>query len=158
LASAIIHDPQVLILDEPTSGLDPNQLVEIRELIKKIGKEKTVMLSTHIMQEVEAICDRVVIINKGRIVANDTASVLQQSMSLQTVYVEFEGTVSKGMLAKIPHVGKVEAVKEGWLIETRDDVDLRKEISRFAQKNDLLVLTLRAEEKSLEEVFKELTK
>ena len=158
LAAAIIHDPQVLILDEPTSGLDPNQLVEIRELIKKIGEEKTVMLSTHIMQEVEAICDRVVIINKGRIVANDTASVLQQSMSLQTVYVEFEGSVSKGMLAKIPHVGKVEAVKEGWLIETRDDVDLRKEISRFAQKNDLLVLTLRAEEKSLEEVFKELTK
>jgi len=158
LAAAIIHDPQVLILDEPTSGLDPNQLVDIRELIKKIGKEKTVMLSTHIMQEVEAICDRVVIINKGRIVANDTASVLQQSMSLQTVYVEFEGTISKGMLAKIPHVGKVEAVKEGWLIETRDDVDLRKEISRFAQKNDLLVLTLRAEEKSLEEVFKELTK
>ena len=158
LAAAIIHDPQVLILDEPTSGLDPNQLVEIRELIKKIGEEKTVMLSTHIMQEVEAICDRVVIINKGKIVANDTASVLQQSMSLQTVYVEFEGSVSKGMLAKIPHVGKVEAVKEGWLIETRDDVDLRKEISRFAQKNDLLVLTLRAEEKSLEEVFKELTK
>jgi ABC-2 type transport system ATP-binding protein len=100
----------------------------------------------------------VVIINKGRIVANDTASFLQQSMSLQTVYVEFEGSVSKDMLAKIPHVGKVEAVKEGWLIETRDDVDLRKEISRFAQKNDLLVLTLRAEEKSLEEVFKELTK
>ena len=158
LAQAIIHNPDVLILDEPTSGLDPNQLVEIRELIKKIGEEKTVMLSTHIMQEVEAICDRVVIINKGRIVANDTASVLQQSMSLQTVYVEFEGSVSKGMLAKIPHVGKVEAVKEGWLIETRDDVDLRKEISRFAQKNDLLVLTLRAEEKSLEEVFKELTK
>jgi ABC-2 type transport system ATP-binding protein len=158
LAAAIIHDPQVLILDEPTSGLDPNQLVDIRELIKKIGKEKTVMLSTHIMQEVEAICDRVVIINKGRIVANDTASVLQQTHSLQTVYVEFEGNVSKGMLAKIPHVGKVEAVKEGWLIETRDDVDLRKEISRFAQKNDLLVLTLRAEEKSLEEVFKELTK
>ncbi len=158
LAAAIIHDPQVLILDEPTSGLDPNQLVDIRELIKKIGKEKTVMLSTHIMQEVEAICDRVVIINKGRIVANDTASVLQQSMSLQTVYVEFEGSVSKGMLAKIPHVGKVEAVKEGWLIETRDDIDLRKEISLFAQKNDLLVLTLRAEEKSLEEVFKELTK
>jgi ABC-2 type transport system ATP-binding protein len=158
LAAAIIHDPQVLILDEPTSGLDPNQLVDIRELIKKIGKEKTVMLSTHIMQEVEAICDRVVIINKGRIVANNTASVLQQSMSLQTVYVEFEGTVSKTMLEKIQHVGKVEAVKEGWLIETRDDVDLRKEISRFAQKNDLLVLTLRAEEKSLEEVFKELTK
>jgi ABC-2 type transport system ATP-binding protein len=158
LAAAIIHDPQVLILDEPTSGLDPNQLVDIRELIKKIGKEKTVMLSTHIMQEVEAICDRVVIINKGRIVANDTASVLQQTHSLQTVYVEFEGDLSKGMLAKIPHVGKVEAVKEGWLIETRDDVDLRKEISRFAQKNELLVLTLRAEEKSLEEVFKELTK
>ncbi|TNF47153.1 MAG: gliding motility-associated ABC transporter ATP-binding subunit GldA [Bacteroidetes bacterium] len=158
LAAAIIHDPEVLILDEPTSGLDPNQLVEIRELIKEIGKSKTVMLSTHIMQEVEAICDRVIIINKGQLVADNTAFELQHDLTHQTVYTEFEGNVSKGLLNKIPHVRKVEKVGEGWLLETTDDVDLRKEISRFAQQNNLLVLTLKAEEKSLEEVFKQLTK
>ena len=158
LAAAIIHDPQVLILDEPTSGLDPNQLVEIRELIKKIGKSKTVMLSTHIMQEVEAICDRIVIINKGQIVADDTAQHLQLNLSHQTVYAEFDGQLSKSVLSKIPHVGKVEKVKDGWLLETTDDVDLRKEIAQYAQKNGILPLTLRTEEKTLEEVFKELTK
>jgi ABC-2 type transport system ATP-binding protein len=158
LAAAIIHDPEVLILDEPTSGLDPNQMVEIRELIKKIGKSKTVMLSTHIMREVEAICDRVVIINKGQIVADDTASHLQIDLSHQTVYAEFDGTVSKAMLSKIKHVGKVEKVNNGWLLETTDEVDLRKVIAQHAQQNNLLVLTLKTEEKTLEEVFKELTK
>lgn len=158
LAAAIIHDPEVLILDEPTSGLDPNQLVEIRELIKKIGKSKTVILSTHIMREVEAICDRVLIINKGQIVADNTASELQSDQSHQTVYAEFEGTVSKASLAKINHVRKVEKVMNGWLLETTDDVDLRKVIAQYAQQNNLLVLTLKTEEKTLEEVFKELTK
>lgn len=158
LAAAIIHDPEVLILDEPTSGLDPNQLVEIRELIKKIGKSKTVMLSTHIMQEVEAICDRVIIINKGQIVADDTAEALQHEQSHQTVYVEFEGNISKAQLSKVPNVRKVEKVNNGWLLETTDDVDLRKVIAQFAQQNNLLVLTLKLEERSLEEVFKELTK
>lgn len=158
LAAAIIHDPQVLILDEPTSGLDPNQLVEIRELIKKIGKSKTVILSTHIMREVEAICDRVLIINKGQIVADDTASELQADHLHQTVYAEFEGNVSKASLAKIVHVRKVEKVNNGWLLETTDDVDLRKVIAQHAQQNNLLVLTLKTEEKTLEEVFKELTK
>jgi ABC-2 type transport system ATP-binding protein len=158
LAAAIIHDPQVLILDEPTSGLDPNQLVEIRELIKTIGRSKTVMLSTHIMQEVEAICDRVVIINRGQIVADDTASHLQVDQSHQTVYAEFEGELSKKQLQTIPHVKKVEKVKEGWLLETTDDVDLRKEIAQFAQQKGILVLTLKTEAKTLEEVFKELTK
>ena len=158
LAQAIIHDPQVLILDEPTSGLDPNQLVEIRELIKQIGKQKTVMLSTHIMQEVEAICDRVVIINKGQIVADDKASILQIEKGHQTVYVEFEGTVSKNQLAKISQVSKVESFDKGWLLEGNGEEDLRKVIAQFAQTNNLLVLTLRTEEKTLEEVFKELTK
>jgi len=158
LAQALIHDPQVLILDEPTSGLDPNQLVEIRELIKTIGRSKTVMLSTHIMQEVEAICDRVVIINKGQIVADDTASHLQVDLSHQTVYAEFEGELSKKQLQGIPHVKKLEKVKEGWLLETTDDVDLRKEIAQFAQQKGILVLTLKTEAKTLEEVFKELTK
>lgn len=158
LAAAIIHDPQVLILDEPTSGLDPNQLVEIRELIKTIGKSKTVMLSTHIMQEVEAICDRVIIINKGEIVADDTASELQADLSHQTVYVEFEGAVTKSNLAKIPSVRKVEKVNNGWLLESTDGNDLRKVIAQYAQQNNWLILTLKTEEKTLEEVFKELTK
>jgi ABC-2 type transport system ATP-binding protein len=158
LAAAIIHDPQVLILDEPTSGLDPNQLVEIRQLIKSIGKSKTVMLSTHIMQEVEAICDRVVIINKGQIVADDTATQLQVSYSLQTVYVEFEGSISKKQLSSISQVNKVEQVKNGWLLESIEHVDLRKEIAKFAQQNGILILTLKTEAKTLEEVFKELTK
>ena len=158
LAQAIIHDPEVLILDEPTSGLDPNQLVEIRELIKKIGKEKTVMLSTHIMQEVEAICDRVIIINKGEIVADDKAADLQVSQIVQTVFVEFEGNVTRNQLKKIAPVNKVEAFGEGWLLETKEDVDLRKSVAQFAKDNDLLTITLKREQKSLEEVFKQLTK
>lgn len=157
LAAAIIHDPEVLILDEPTSGLDPNQLVEIRDLIKSIGKKKTVMLSTHIMQEVEAICDRVVIINKGEIVADNKASELQKRTTVQTVYVEFEDNVSKAQLQKITHVRKVEQVKEGWLLETVEAVDLRRVVSKHASENSWLTLTLKIEEKSLEEVFKELT-
>ncbi len=158
LAQAIIHDPKVLILDEPTSGLDPNQLAEIRELIKNIGKEKTVMLSTHIMQEVEAICDRVIIIKEGQIVANDKASILQIRTNSQTVYAEFEGEVSKSILTKIKQVKKVEKIDAGWLIEGNGEEDLRKIIAQFAQQNNILVLTLRVEEKTLEEVFKELTK
>jgi ABC-2 type transport system ATP-binding protein len=157
LAQAIIHDPEVLILDEPTSGLDPNQLVEIRNLIKEIGKEKTVMLSTHIMQEVEAICDRVVIINRGEIVADNKASELQSAAGRQTIYVEFEGKVSRSQLQKIDAVSKVEKYQDGWLLESKQEVDLRKIIAQFAQPNDLLVLTLKKEEKSLEEVFKSLT-
>ncbi|GAB5418268.1 MAG: gliding motility-associated ABC transporter ATP-binding subunit GldA [Crocinitomicaceae bacterium] len=158
LAQAIIHDPEVLILDEPTSGLDPNQLADIRNLIKAIGKEKTVMLSTHIMQEVEAICDRVVIINRGEIVADDTAKDLQLHGALQTVYVEFEGDVTRNRLKKITGVGRVQQLDEGWLLETSEDIDLRKNVAQFAQQNDILAITLRKEEKSLEEVFKQLTK
>ncbi len=158
LAQAIIHDPEVLILDEPTTGLDPNQLVEIRELIKQIGKEKTVIFSTHIMQEVEAICDRVVIISKGQIVADDKAASLQKENDHQTVYVEFDKQVSKAQLTKIPAVRKVQAVQNGWLLETVEEVDLRKEVAQFAQKENWLILTLKIEQRTLEEVFKELTK
>ena len=147
-----------MILDEPTTGLDPNQLVEIRDLIKRIGKQKTVMLSTHIMQEVEAICDRIVIISKGQIVADDKAGNLQKEDAHQTVYVEFDKKISKSQLTKIPHVRKIEQVKEGWLLETIDEVDLRLEIAQYAQKENWLVLTLKIEQKTLEEVFKELTK
>jgi len=159
LAQAIIHDPEVLILDEPTTGLDPNQLVEIRELIKNIGKSKTVMLSTHIMQEVEAICDRVIIIKSGKIVADNSASELQYEDNKQVVYVEFEGDFNKNHLKKETGISNVENVGENaWLIESSANLDLRKVIAQFAQKHNLLVLTLRKEEKTLEEVFKELTK
>jgi ABC-2 type transport system ATP-binding protein len=158
LAQAIIHDPEVLILDEPTSGLDPNQLVEIRELICSIGKEKTVMLSTHIMQEVEAICDRIVIINKGSIVANDKTLNLQETKGEQTVYVEFDQPITKSQLTSIPGVTKVEAVKNGWLLGSDIEIDLRKEMAQFAQKKGWLILTLTIEKKTLEDVFKTLTK
>ena len=159
LAQAIIHDPEVLILDEPTTGLDPNQLVEIRELIKNIGKSKTVMLSTHIMQEVEAICDRVIIIKSGKIVADNSASELQYEENKQVVYVEFEGDLNKNQLKKETGISNVENVGENaWLIESSANLDLRKVIAQFAQKHNLLVLTLCKEEKTLEEVFKELTK
>ncbi|MDP4595861.1 MAG: gliding motility-associated ABC transporter ATP-binding subunit GldA [Crocinitomicaceae bacterium] len=158
LAQAIIHDPEVLILDEPTTGLDPNQLVEIRELIRSIGKEKTVLLSTHIMQEVEAICDRVIIISKGQIVADDTAKILQQDLQHQTVYVEFDNKVSAAQLKKIPNASKVEGLNNGWLIESLSNTDLRKEVAQYAQAQDWLILTLNIEQKTLEEVFKELTK
>jgi len=159
LAQAIIHNPDVLILDEPTSGLDPNQLVEIRQLIRTIGKEKTVMLSTHIMQEVEAICDRVIIIKKGIIVADNIASELQYEVGQQVVYAEFDGTIARSQLQKIPGVSKVEKITDStFLIESLAADDLRKAVAVYAQQNNLLVITLRTEEKSLEEVFKELTK
>lgn len=159
LAQAIIHNPDVLILDEPTSGLDPNQLVEIRDLIRRIGKEKTVMLSTHILQEVEAICDRVIIIRKGKLVADNLASNLQLETNLQVVFAEFDAAISKSQLQKIDGVSKVERVTDtSYLIETTAENDLRTTIAKFAQQHNLLVITLRTEEKSLEEVFKELTK
>ena len=158
LAQAIIHDPEVLILDEPTTGLDPNQLVEIRELIRQIGKQKTVLLSTHIMQEVEAICDRVIILSKGQIVADDKAKTLQQELEHQTVYVEFDSAVTKAQLSKIPNVSKVEALEKGWLIESIAPEDLRKSVAQHAKAQNWLILTLNIEQKSLEEVFKELTK
>jgi ABC-2 type transport system ATP-binding protein len=159
LAQAIIHNPDVLILDEPTSGLDPNQLVEIRDLIRRIGKEKTVMLSTHILQEVEAICDRVIIIRQGKLVADNLASNLQVATDTQVVYAEFDGAISKQVLSKIPGVSKLEQVNSStYLIESESIDDLRKTVAQFAQQNNLLVLTLRTEEKSLEEVFKTLTK
>jgi ABC-2 type transport system ATP-binding protein len=160
LAQAMIHDPEVLILDEPTSGLDPNQLEDIRALIVKIGKQKTVMLSTHIMQEVEAICNRIIIINRGHIVANDQASVLQQANTERSViYVEFEKATSKTQLSKIPGVVACKEVgQNSWLIEAASGDDIRSAISKFGVENQNLVLTLRKEQQSLEEVFKKFTK
>jgi len=157
LAQAMIHDPEVLILDEPTSGLDPNQLVEIRELIKSIGKEKTLMLSTHIMQEAEAICDKIVIISKGEIVTNQSTSDLQKQASGKFLFVEFQQEVSKSQLKKIKGVESVESYKKGFLLKSNSLDELKVQVSQFTQENNLVIMTLNTESKSLAEIFKDLT-
>lgn len=157
LAQAIIHDPEVLILDEPTSGLDPNQLVEIRELIKSIGKEKTLMLSTHIMQEAEAICDKIVIISKGEIVTNKSTLELQKKASGEFLFVEFQQEVSKSQLKKIKGVDGVESYNNGFLLKSNSLDELKINVSQFTQENNLVIMTLTTESKSLEEIFKDLT-
>ena len=159
LAQAMIHKPSVLILDEPTTGLDPNQLVDIRQLIKNIGKERTVILSTHIMQEVEAICDRVVIINQGKIVADDKTSFLQQkSTSEATVLVEFDKAVSVDKLNTIKGIKKVLLVNDNtFKVIGSADQDLRPLLFNFAVQNNLAVITMQKEENSLESVFRQLT-
>ena len=159
LAQAMIHNPKVLILDEPTTGLDPNQLEEIRNLIKEIGKEKTIMLSTHIMQEVEAICDKTIIVNKGVIVANETTKELQQRNKQGIVVtVEFDKPVNKSQLEKIDGVTKVAQKSDTFLVLEINADNVRNNIFQFAMQNDLTVLTMQKETQSLENVFKELTK
>jgi ABC-2 type transport system ATP-binding protein len=160
LAQALIHNPEVLILDEPTSGLDPNQIIEIRNLIKEIGREKTVILSTHIMQEVEAICGRVIIIDKGKIVKDDlTENIHKISLNKETITVEFKSKVTKGMLSTLEGVNNVNNIRGNiWEIETNAGIDIRPEIFQYAVKNNLVVLSMQKEEKTLEEVFQQLTK
>jgi ABC-2 type transport system ATP-binding protein len=160
LAQALIHNPGVLILDEATTGLDPNQIVEIRNLIKETGKEKTVMLSTHIMQEVEAICDRVIIIDKGVIVANEEKSKIYSVIRRpkQVIQVEFDKETEDILLAEIPNVGTVRPLKNNsWLIEAEGEEDIRPSLFNFAVKNNLTVLSLQKQESNLEEVFRQLT-
>ena len=161
LAQALIHDPKILILDEPTSGLDPNQIIEIRSIISNIGKEKTVLLSTHIMQEVEAICDRIIIINKGKIVADDTTKNIQKHSieKMQTILVEFDKQIIKEKLELIKGVTKVLAIKENnWAIQSKAEDDIRGNIFNFAVRNKLTVLSLQKQERTLEQIFQELTK
>jgi ABC-2 type transport system ATP-binding protein len=157
LAQALIHDPEVLILDEPTSGLDPNQLIEIRKLIKAIGKEKTLMLSTHIMQEAEAICDRVVIISKGEIVINKTTAQLQKESSNKSIYVEFQQEVSGSILKKIKGVDSAEAYQKGWLLQGGSLEEIKINVSQLVQEKNWVLMTLKTESKSLAEIFKDLT-
>jgi ABC-2 type transport system ATP-binding protein len=160
LAQALIHNPAVLILDEATTGLDPNQIVEIRNLIKEAGKEKTVMLSTHIMQEVEAICDRVIIIDKGIIVADEEKSNIYSIIKRpkQVIQVEFDKDVTDSSLADIANVSSVKKIRDYvWVIEAEGDVDIRPYLFNFAVKNNLTVLSLQKQESSLEEVFRHLT-
>ena len=157
LASALLHDPDVLILDEPTTGLDPNQLVDIRNLIKSIGKTKTVFLSTHIMQEVEAICDRVIIINKGEIVADKKLIELQEGKE-QTVIVEFDYRVEDAFLQKLPKVKNV-INPHGFVYEItfKTAEDMRSHVFDFAHDNQLKILQLNQKNASLESMFRELT-
>lgn len=159
IAQAMIHDPKVLILDEPTSGLDPNQLQDIRNLIRNLGKEKTVMFSTHIMQEVEAVCDRVVIINLGQLVADSKAIDLRKEQNSTIITVEFDGEVSKAELAEIAGVIRVQrSAGNSWLLFSHRDADIRPDVFRFAVNRKLTVLTISRQEQRLEEIFRELTR
>ena len=159
LAQALIHDPEVLILDEPTSGLDPNQIHEIRNLIRSIGATKTVMLSTHIMQEVEAICDRAIIIHKGRIVADDATRNLAGTVrNKNRITVEFSGKITKEDLKHLPGIASLEQVNPNtFIIETEASLDIREDLFKLAVKKESGILSLNKEEFRLEEIFQILT-
>lgn len=159
LAQALLHNPDVLILDEPTSGLDPNQLVEIRSLIREIGKEKTVLFSTHIMQEVEALCDRVIIIKKGKIVADKTIDELRQMGSQVQVRVVFDGALPKNALRGITGIERIKEFKtNGFLITSAQGKEVHKALFELASKNGLGIEEIHQETLKLEDVFQELTK
>ena len=157
LAAALLHDPEVLILDEPTTGLDPNQILEIRELIQEISKEKTIFLSTHILQEVEALCDRVIIINKGNIVADKSLKEMMENTK-QIIEVEFDYRVEEAFLLKLKNAVKVEN-KAGFVYQITFDtsVDMRPLVFDFAHDNELKILQLSRKNKNLESLFIELT-
>ncbi len=158
LAAALLHDPEVLILDEPTSGLDPNQIVEIRNVIKEQGKNKLVLFSSHILQEVEAICDRVIIISKGKLVADDTLQNLQQRSTTNIVKVRFKESLEAEWLRRLQGVktlNKVDA--HTWTIETTEPDTVRRELKKLEGENNLDIVSLQSESQSLEEVFRSLT-
>lgn len=158
LAQAMIHNPDVLILDEPTSGLDPNQIVEIRDLIIDIGKEKTVLLSTHIMQEVEAMCSRVIIINNGTIVADDNIQNLQKTGNNSTLLVTFESIISKDKIKQIAGIGKIEDIGNmRWKLYTTRPDELRKAVMQWALNNDINISSMQSETQSMEDVFRNAT-
>ncbi|HPE82406.1 MAG TPA: gliding motility-associated ABC transporter ATP-binding subunit GldA [Aequorivita sp.] len=157
LANALLHNPEVLILDEPTTGLDPNQLIEIRQLIKNVGKEKTVLLSTHIMQEVEAICDRVIIINKGEIVLDKKLSDLKNSKQ-QIIEVEFDYRVEEVALQQLPRILRVEnSIGFVYQLYFETEQDMRGKVFDFAHDNGLKILQLHQKNTTLEKLFSELT-
>ena len=164
LAAALIHNPEVLILDEPTSGLDPNQIVEIREVIKKQGADKTVLFSSHILQEVEAICDRVIIINKGELVADDKLSTLQKgNKETHSVVVQFKEPVNKEVLEQMKEVLFVSQIQpsnfkpDSYRVQTANPEIVRKQILELALLHNLNIVSLQSEDQSLEDVFRSLT-
>ncbi|WP_313807841.1 gliding motility-associated ABC transporter ATP-binding subunit GldA [Flavobacterium sp.] len=159
LATALLHNPEVLILDEPTTGLDPNQLVEIRDLIKNIGKDKTVFLSTHIMQEVEAICDRVIIINQGKIVTDKNLEKLVTEVEEQVIEVEFDQEIASELLASLENIANYKNVQGTvWELTFNTEKDMRPTVFDFAQNNGLRTLQLNSKSKNLEQIFREKTK
>jgi ABC-2 type transport system ATP-binding protein len=158
LATALLHNPDVLILDEPTTGLDPNQLVEIRDLIKNIGKNKTVFLSTHIMQEVEAICDRIIIIDKGKIVTDKTLNNLVAEQTEQLIEVEFDKQVTEQLFDSLPNLKSVKNTHDlVWELTFSTALDMRSEVFDFAQNNGLKTLQIGLKNKNLEQIFREKT-
>ena len=160
IAQAIIHNPQVLILDEPTTGLDPNQIVEIRNLILELGRDKTIMLSTHIMQEVQAVCSRIAILDKGRLVANgDTGQILKNnSDGNQIVEVEFNCSFDEQLLKQIANIVSIEPLGGNkYIVESDTKTDLRQSIFNFAVQNNLVVLTMQTKQNTIEEIFQKLT-
>lgn len=159
LANALLHNPDVLILDEPTTGLDPNQLVEIRNVIKNVGKDKTVFLSTHIMQEVEAICDRVIIINNGKIVTDKKLDKLISAEKEQVIEVEFDYKIEEEAIAKIPHLKSYTNTHDmTWELVFVSETDMRPAVFDFAHDNGLKTLQLNQKNKNLETLFREMTK
>jgi len=159
LAQALIHDPSILILDEPTTGLDPNQLEEIRSLIREISREKTVILSSHIMQEVEAVCNRVIIINKGKLVADGGISEVKSGVLVnkQIVVAEFKEKVDKQQLLRIEGIQYVSRSDDSWQLESESGVDIRPAVYEFAVQNKLTLLTMWQKQQNLENVFQQLT-
>lgn len=159
LAAALIHEPEVLILDEPTSGLDPNQIIEIREVIKNLGKEKTVLFSSHILQEVEAVCDRVIIINKGKIVADDTVSSLQKAnKDSHLVLVQFKENVDAALIKNLKDIASAEQLETGsWKLETQNPESVRKQLMQLSLQHNLNIVSLQSGEQRLEDVFRSLT-
>jgi ABC-2 type transport system ATP-binding protein len=159
LANALLHNPDVLILDEPTTGLDPNQLMEIRNVIKNVGKDKTVFLSTHIMQEVEAICDRVIIINNGKIVTDKKLDNLMSEDTAQVIEVEFDYKIEEQAIAKIENLVSYKNTHDMiWELTFKADKDMRPAVFDFANANGLKTLQLNQKNKNLEAVFREITK
>lgn len=159
LANALLHNPEVLILDEPTTGLDPNQLVEIRNVIRNVGKDKTVFLSTHIMQEVEAICDRVIIINNGKIVTDKKLDKLISADKEQIIEVEFDYKIEEEAIAKIPYLRSYKNTHDmTWELTFLSDTDMRPAVFDFANNNGLKTLQLNQKNKNLEALFREITK
>jgi ABC-2 type transport system ATP-binding protein len=159
LAAALIHDPEVLILDEPTSGLDPNQIVEIRDVIKKLGQDKTVLFSSHILQEVQAMCDRVIIINKGKIVADDTLVNLQKTrQGIYYVLVGFKEKISIDPLRDLKGISNVEQQgQSAFKLETDNPDGVKKQLMELSLQNNWNIVSLQSESNSLEEVFRSLT-
>lgn len=158
LAAALLHDPEVLILDEPTSGLDPNQIIEIRNVIKEQGRNKLVLFSSHILQEVEAICDRVIIINKGRVVADDKLSNLQQRTTTTVIRVQFKEALEAEWLRRVPAVKAVNKIDTWtWSLQTDEPDTVRRGLKKLEAENNLDIVSLHSESQSLEEVFRNLT-